>query len=438
MEEKVLFVVGSPRSGSTMLARMISSHSLVYGRPGAAPADAAGASRLLRQRRQGALRPRAARPSRRRSSSPTCRAASRTTSTPAARTPTRSTGACSRPSRTSATSSTRRPAYALVLDFIARIYPNAKYVVLTRHPLAVFSSFAESFFDSDYQAAHDYNPITERYVPAIAKFLRERKAPIHHVVYEKLVADPDTVMRGVFEFLGVPHEAEAIDYGKHEHEGKGLGDPIGVAKHSRPSTASLAQVGRRGRRRPGAPRAVQADRREAGSGRSRDLGPSDRDVLEAARRARRQVRRAEAEEARPLPPRAQGHRRAALAGPEERGAARVAAARRVSRPTCCFATSSGLQVTASSNSLSASAYLRACTRMRPFWKHSSPRRIFSMSTFEPVPPASSSAVYSWRSAGSDRVRLASLIEREDVGLQLGQRLRGTLAARCRGGSCAPP
>lgn len=133
----------------------------------------------------------------------------------------------------------KTPAYALVLDFIARVYPNAKFVVLTRHPLAVFSSFAESFFDSDYQAAHDYNPITERYVPAIAKFLRERKVPIHQVVYEDLVADPDAVMRGVFEFLGVEHEAEAIDYGKHQHEAKGLGDPIGVAKHSRPSTASL-------------------------------------------------------------------------------------------------------------------------------------------------------------------------------------------------------
>lgn len=133
----------------------------------------------------------------------------------------------------------KTPAYALSLDFIARIYPNAKYVVLTRHPLAVFSSFAESFFDSNYQVAHDYNPITERYVPAIAKFLRERKVPIHHVVYEKLVEDPDAVMQGVFEFLGVEHEAAAIDYGKHEHEGKGLGDPIGVAKHSRPSTSSL-------------------------------------------------------------------------------------------------------------------------------------------------------------------------------------------------------
>ena len=33
MEEKVLFVVGSPRSGSTLLARMVGSHSQIYGRP---------------------------------------------------------------------------------------------------------------------------------------------------------------------------------------------------------------------------------------------------------------------------------------------------------------------------------------------------------------------------------------------------------------------
>ena len=33
MEDKVLFVIGSPRSGSTLLARMIGAHSLIYGRP---------------------------------------------------------------------------------------------------------------------------------------------------------------------------------------------------------------------------------------------------------------------------------------------------------------------------------------------------------------------------------------------------------------------
>lgn len=238
MEEKVLFVVGSPRSGSTMLARMISSHSLIYGRPephlitplahlgyfanvDKAPYDHVLAAESMKEF-VGDL------PGGEQDYVDACRAYTDTLYL-----------------RMLATKPNKRyfmdktPAYALVLDFLARVYPNARYVVLTRHPLAVFSSFAESFFDSDYQAAHDYNPITERYVPAIARFLRERKAPIYHVVYEKLVADPEPVMKEIFEFLGVPHEPSAVDYGQHQHEAKGLGDPIGVARHSRPSTASL-------------------------------------------------------------------------------------------------------------------------------------------------------------------------------------------------------
>ncbi len=238
MEEKVVFVIGSPRSGSTMLARMIGSHSLVYGRPephmltplahlgyyenvDKAPYDhvlAAGSIREFVEDLPGGEQ----------DYIDACRAYTDTLYLRMLST---------QPEKSYFLDKT--PANGLILDFMARIYPRAKYVVLTRHPLAVFSSYAESFFDSDYQAAHDYNPILERYVPALAKFLRERKTPVYQVVYEKLVADPETMMREIFEFLEVPHESSAIDYGSHQHVEKGLGDPIGVAKHSRPSTESI-------------------------------------------------------------------------------------------------------------------------------------------------------------------------------------------------------
>ncbi|MEQ9076621.1 MAG: sulfotransferase [Sandaracinaceae bacterium] len=133
----------------------------------------------------------------------------------------------------------KTPANALVLDFIAKVYPEAKYVVLTRHPLAIFSSFANSFFDGDWDAAHDYNPIVERYVPAIARFLRERPVPLTHVRYEELVETPEQHLERVFAFLGIEHEPEAVDYGERSEQAKGPGDPIGVHQHKRPVTDSL-------------------------------------------------------------------------------------------------------------------------------------------------------------------------------------------------------
>jgi hypothetical protein len=138
----------------------------------------------------------------------------------------------------------KTPAYALVLDFAASLYPHARYIVLTRQPLAVWSSFVESFFDGDHEAAHAHQPLLERYVPAMARFLRERPVPIHHVRYEELVQDPETEMAKLCAFAGLPFEPEMIDYGKRggaQESARGLGDPMTVAKQSRPTTQSLSK-----------------------------------------------------------------------------------------------------------------------------------------------------------------------------------------------------
>lgn len=133
----------------------------------------------------------------------------------------------------------KTPAYALVTDFLGRVYPEAKYVVLTRHPLAIFSSYANSFFDGDWHRAHEFNPILERYVPAIARFVRERRTPLIHTKYEDVVQAPEQHLERVFAFLGLTNEPEAVDYGSRFSAKRGPGDPISVNQHSRPVTASL-------------------------------------------------------------------------------------------------------------------------------------------------------------------------------------------------------
>jgi hypothetical protein len=238
MDCSVFVVSSSPRSGSTLLERMLASHPLVYGRPephlltplahlgyyakvDKAPYDAVLAAESVREFVRDL-------PAGEQDYIAACRAYcdvlyQRMLSL--------------HPDKRLFLDKT--PAYALVLDFIARIYPDAKFIVLTRHPLAVFSSYAESFFNGDYAAAQAYNPLLERYVPAIAKFLRAEPAPIYHVVYEQLVTDPERHLADIFTFIGIPHAPEAVEYGKHQHQGHGLGDPIGVQKHSRPTTESI-------------------------------------------------------------------------------------------------------------------------------------------------------------------------------------------------------
>ena len=132
----------------------------------------------------------------------------------------------------------KTPAYATVLPFLTKLYPKAKYVVLTRHPLAVMSSYANSFFLGDWRAANAFNPILERYVPAMAALIRERRVPLLQVAYEQLVAEPERELARVFAFLGVDDEPDAVNYGKRFEAKPGMGDPIGVKQHSRPTTES--------------------------------------------------------------------------------------------------------------------------------------------------------------------------------------------------------
>lgn len=139
----------------------------------------------------------------------------------------------------------KTPAYALCLDFLARLYPEARYVVLTRHPIAVWSSYVDSFFDGDDRVAHAHNPLLERYVPAIARFLRTATVPIHVLHYESLVRDPEKSCRDLCDFLEIEFEPAMVDYGAtpsaRRESSRGLGDPSQVAKEIRPTTRSLSK-----------------------------------------------------------------------------------------------------------------------------------------------------------------------------------------------------
>ncbi|MFN2110394.1 MAG: sulfotransferase family protein [Anaerolineae bacterium] len=135
----------------------------------------------------------------------------------------------------------KTPEYSTIWPFITQVYPDAKYIVLTRHPAAIVSSFANSFFDGDYALAHEHEPILARYIPALAAFLGQEQVSFLHVRYEDLVTDPALWMERICDYLEVPFEQEAIEYGRpgQARTGGGLGDPINVAKHSRPSESGM-------------------------------------------------------------------------------------------------------------------------------------------------------------------------------------------------------
>jgi hypothetical protein len=237
MQEKMIFVISPPRSGSTMLQRMLGSHSAIYTHPephivsplahlgfyanvDKAPYDHINAAEAVHEYVEEL-------PDKEEDYLDACRAYLDVLYG-------RMLDKSGR-----AMMLDKTPANALVLPFLAKVYPRARYVVLTRHPLAVLSSYASSFFEGDYDAAMAFNDILGRYVPAMARFLRQAEVPFFHIRYEDLVKEPEARMAEMFAFLGLPNEEGAVDYGKHEHVVKSYGDPK-ASQESRPTTKSVS------------------------------------------------------------------------------------------------------------------------------------------------------------------------------------------------------
>ena len=133
----------------------------------------------------------------------------------------------------------KTPNYAdAILPLLPRLFPAAKYIVLTRHPLAILSSRAHTFYRGDYDLAHYTRDLLKGFIPAIAKFLREAPVPMLHIKYEQLAAAPELEMKRILQYLGLVFEENCIAFGEHRHLNKSYGDPK-INLHSRPVSDSI-------------------------------------------------------------------------------------------------------------------------------------------------------------------------------------------------------
>lgn len=102
----------------------------------------------------------------------------------------------------------------LYTGLIPLILPNAKIVDARRHPLDCgWSCFKSQFRGSDFalrlgDIGHDY----ANYVRLMDHFERVLPGRIHRVIYERLIADPKSELLRLFEYLGIPFEESCLRF----------------------------------------------------------------------------------------------------------------------------------------------------------------------------------------------------------------------------------
>ncbi|MCX4704899.1 sulfotransferase [Streptomyces sp. NBC_01352] len=106
----------------------------------------------------------------------------------------------------------KTPANTLIWPRLHRCWPDARYIVLLRHPGAVITSLTKRRADPDHEAIRaevlDYGERLEE---------ARQSLDAHVVRYEDLTADPERTTRGLCDYLGVPWESAMLDYGSKDH-----------------------------------------------------------------------------------------------------------------------------------------------------------------------------------------------------------------------------
>ena len=141
----------------------------------------------------------------------------------------------------------KNPLNVFFAGWIARALPHARILCLVREPVdACFSNFKELFSGNAYAYSYDLQELADhalRFNDLVAHWERTLPGRFMTVSYEAMVSDPASTAKQAMEFCGLPYDANAVD----------------ITRNTTPSsTASSSQV-----REPIHARGVGAWRRHA-------------------------------------------------------------------------------------------------------------------------------------------------------------------------------
>jgi hypothetical protein len=133
----------------------------------------------------------------------------------------------------------KTPRYFFIIPELYRLFPQAKFIFLLRNPMAVLASELNTYVKGDWPVLGIFRPDLLTAPQLILDGIRLLGADAITIQYEEFVTAPDRNIAALCERLGIRYHDAMIDYaGTPKPVGK-MNDPVGIDQHTRPSDSNM-------------------------------------------------------------------------------------------------------------------------------------------------------------------------------------------------------
>lgn len=133
----------------------------------------------------------------------------------------------------------KTPRYHLIADEIVKCFPEGKFILLWRNPLSVVSSMLHSY--GNVWRMHHFHVDLFRGLKNLIRLRRKHGDSLLVINYEDVICDPGSVLKKVFTYLETYVPPDSLtQLGKVQLAGS-MGDKTGTEKYSTISSESLGK-----------------------------------------------------------------------------------------------------------------------------------------------------------------------------------------------------
>ncbi len=135
----------------------------------------------------------------------------------------------------------KTPAYYTIIPDLYRVFPEARYIIMFRNPLAVFASVLDRWIQGDWLKLHIFaHDLLEapRLLVRGSEQLGDRRVIVR---YKPLVENPGAEVQRICAAMGMAFVPEMIHYGRTELPRWRLGDEGEIYQQERPTDRNVSK-----------------------------------------------------------------------------------------------------------------------------------------------------------------------------------------------------